>query len=91
MEQQVYVYIKLNTLNYDRRKNWKMLIIKKIVLTILKILLVVIISSVVLKILYDIGISIYQRDNNQTINNIGQNYINDISNQNDASDKLEDN
>lgn len=68
-----------------------MLIIKKIVLTILKILLVVIISSVVLKILYDIGISIYQRDNNQTINNIGQNYINDISNQNDASDKLEDN
>ena len=64
---------------------------KKIVLTILKILLVIIISSVVLRTLYDIGISIYQRNNNQTINNIGQNYINDISNQNNASDKLENN
>lgn len=64
---------------------------KKIVLTILKILLVVIISSVVLRTIYDFGISIYQRNNNQPINNIGQNYINDIGNQNNASDKLENN
>jgi len=64
---------------------------KKIGLIILKILLVVIISSAVLKTLYDIGISIYKRSNNQTINNIEQNYTNDISNQNDAFDKLENN
>ena len=61
---------------------------KKIILIILKILLAIIISSVVLKLLYDIGISIYQRNSNQFTTNISQN---NISNQIATSDKLETN
>lgn len=61
---------------------------KKIVLIILKILVVIIISSVVFKLLYDLGISIYQKNSNQIENNI---YQDNNSNQIATSDKIKNN